>query len=129
MIDDITVDKVLTSTIWLSAELKHPYKYILNYYRWMRIFSTSEKPLYMSTSGGPVAERECEWGNGVSTIVIYPQEPGTFDFYIEIDCSTEARPYAFRSRVYRLVLSKIEGGWNIDSFGLAPGQEEPDIAQ
>ena len=62
---------------------------------------------------------------------IFPLEPGTFDFYIELEEieNPTPRPYAFRSRVYRLVLSKIEGGWNIDSFDLAPGQEEPDIAQ
>lgn len=59
---------------------------------------------------------------------IQPEEMGcdTLDFYVEYEEveNPTPRPYAFRSKVYRLVVSKIEGGWNIDSFGLAPGQGE-----
>lgn len=125
-----TVDGwVIPATIDFDAQLFKGSSYLLNYYNIKRIVSVAGGDIYFCKDDALATDAGVRWVSGEGTMryvpsTILPQEPGSFDFYIEIDCSTESRPYAFRSKVYRLVLSKIEGGWNIDSFGLAPGQEE-----
>lgn len=121
---------VVSATVDVQVQLFKGSRYLLNYYNTKRIVSVAGGDIYFyGKDGAPATETEAGWDVGEGTMryvpaSILPQEPGSFDFYMEIDCSTEVRPYAFRSKVYRLVVSKIEGGWNIDSFGLAPGQEE-----